>query len=39
MIASAATGTTGTLMATGAFESTINVQNGDSLKVAYTISY
>lgn len=39
MLASAATGTSGTLMATGGFETVINVQNGDSLKVSYTISY
>jgi hypothetical protein len=39
LIASAATGTSGTLMATGAFDATIGVQNGDSFKVSYTISY
>lgn len=39
LIASAASGTSGTLMATGAFDTAINVQNGDSLKVAYTITY
>jgi hypothetical protein len=39
MLASAASGTSGTLMATGAFDATINVQNGDSFKVGYTITY
>lgn len=39
LLASAASGTSGTLMATGAFDATINVQNGDSFKVGYTITY
>lgn len=39
LISSAASGTSGVLMATGAFDSTIDVINGDSLKVSYTITY
>lgn len=31
-------GTTGTLLSTAAFTSTISVQNGDSLKITYTVS-
>lgn len=39
LLAAVATGTAGVLMATGAFDATIDVINGDSLKVDYTIEY
>lgn len=39
LISSVATGTSGILMATGAFDATIDVVNGDDLKVDYTVSY
>lgn len=39
LIASVASGTSGVLFATGAFDSTISVVNGDDLKVDYTVSY
>jgi hypothetical protein len=39
LIASVASGTSGVLMATGAFDATIDVVNGDDLKVDYTVSY
>ena len=39
LVASVATGTSGVLMATGAFDATIALQNGDSFKISYTITY
>lgn len=38
-ICSVATGTSGTLWSTGAFDSTISLINGDDLKVSYTLGF
>lgn len=39
LVCDVASGTSGVLMATGAFSDTIDLVNGDSLKVSYTITY